>query len=45
VRNRLSISGKREIPPEHERIAYHRKERAEGTFNRIVSLTAEVDAE
>jgi len=45
LRNRLAISGKREIPPEHERTSYHRKERAEGTFNRIVALPAEVDGE
>lgn len=45
IRNRLSISGKREIPREHERVSYHRKERADGSFNRIVTLPAEVDAE
>ncbi len=45
LRNRLSISGKREIPGEHERVSYHRKERAEGTFSRMVTLPTEVDAE
>jgi HSP20 family protein len=45
VRNRLSIAGRREIEPEHEHVSYHRKERAEGTFNRAVALPMEVDAE
>ena len=45
VRNRVSISGKREIPHEHERVSYHRKERPEGAFNRTVTLPMEVDPE
>jgi HSP20 family protein len=45
MRNRLSLSGKREIPKEQDRVSYHRKERAEGTFSRTVTLPAEVDAE
>jgi HSP20 family protein len=45
LRNRLSISGRRDIPKEHERVSYHRKERLEGTFNRTVILPAEVDAD
>lgn len=45
VRNRLSISGRREIPREHERVSYHRKERAEGSFNRTITLPGEVAAE
>jgi HSP20 family protein len=44
LRNRVSISGKREIPNEHEGASYHRQERAEGAFNRSVALPAEVDA-
>src|SRR5690349_17287350 len=44
VRNRVSLAGKREIPREHERVSYHRKERAEGSFNRMVTLPMEVDA-
>jgi HSP20 family protein len=44
VRNRVSLSGEREIKPEHERVSYHRRERAEGTFNRTVTLPTEVDA-
>ena len=45
VRNRVSLSGKREIPREHERASYHRKERAEGAFNRAITLSMEVDPE
>jgi len=45
LRNRVSISGKREIPREHERVSYHRKERPEGAFSRAVTLPTEVDAE
>lgn len=45
LRNRVSISGKRDIPPEHDRVSYHRKERAEGAFDRAVTLPTEVDAE
>lgn len=45
LRNRVSISGQREIPREHERVSYHRKERAEGSFNRTVTLPTEIDSE
>jgi HSP20 family protein len=45
LRNRVSIAGKREIPREHDRVSYHRKERPEGGFNRAVTLPTEVDAE
>jgi HSP20 family protein len=45
VRNRVSLAGKREIQREQERVSYHRKERAEGSFNRTVTLPTEVDAE
>ncbi len=45
LRNRISISGRREIPPEHERVSYHRKERADGTFDRTVALPTAIDAE
>jgi HSP20 family protein len=45
VRNRVSLAGRREIQREHERVSYHRKERAEGSFNRTVTLPTEVDAE
>lgn len=43
LRNQLSISGKRSVP-EHERASYHRKERAEGSFNRTVVLPTEIDS-
>ena len=43
VRNRVSLAGKRVIQREHERVSYHRKERAEGSFNRTVTLPTEVD--
>lgn len=45
LKNRVSLSGKREIQPEHERVSYHRKERAEGSFSRTVNLPSEIDAE
>jgi HSP20 family protein len=45
VKNRLTVAGKREIPQEHERVSYHRRERAEGSFNRSLTLPADVDAE
>jgi HSP20 family protein len=45
LRNRVSISGRREIAGEKDRVSYHRKERSEGTFNRTFTLPAEVDAE
>ncbi len=45
VRNRLSIAGRREIQREQDRASYHRRERAEGSFNRTVMLPTEVDAD
>ena len=45
LRNRVSISGKREIPQENERVSYHRKERAEGEFSRTITLPSEVAAD
>jgi HSP20 family protein len=45
LRNRVAISGKREIPREHDRVSYHRKERSEGAFNRAITLPTVVDAE
>ena len=45
VRNRVSLAGKREIQPEHDRVSYHRKERAEGSFDRTVTMPTEVDAD
>lgn len=40
---RLSISGKREISAESDRVSYHRKERPEGSFNRTLTLPYEFD--
>jgi HSP20 family protein len=45
VKNRLSIAGRREIPNEHERASYHRKERPEGSFNRTLTLPTDIDVE
>ncbi len=45
LRNRVSISGKREIPDENGKVSYHRKERAEGEFSRSLSLPGEVAAD
>jgi HSP20 family protein len=45
LRNRVSLAGKREIKRENDRVSYHRKERAEGSFNRTVTLPTEVEAE
>jgi HSP20 family protein len=45
LRNRVSLAGKRELPKEHERASYHRKERAEGSFNRTLTLPTFIDAE
>jgi len=45
LRNRVSITGKREIPRESDKVSYHRKERAEGEFSRTVTLPGEVAAD
>ena len=45
LRNRVSISGRREIPQENEHVSYHRRERAEGEFSRTVTLPGEVVAD
>ena len=45
VRNRISLAGERRIQSEHEPASYHRRERAEGSFNRTVTLPTEVDTE
>jgi HSP20 family protein len=42
LRDQVSISGKRVIPQENERVSYHRKERAEGEFSRTITLPGEV---
>jgi HSP20 family protein len=45
LRNRLVISGRREIAKEQDRVSYHRRERAEGAFNRALTLPGPVDAD
>jgi HSP20 family protein len=45
LRNRVTLAGKRQLPKEHERASYHRKERAEGSFNRTLTLPTYIDAE
>jgi HSP20 family protein len=43
LRNRISVSGKREIPVEEA--SYHRREREGGTFSRSVTLPSEIAGE
>jgi HSP20 family protein len=43
VRNRVSLSGKREIAVEEA--SYHRREREGGTFSRSVTLPSEIDGD
>ncbi len=43
--NSLIIKGERKIPEEGENVTYHRREREEGTFRRIISLPTKIDAE
>lgn len=45
LRNRLILQGRREIPQENGKVSWHRKERAEGSFSRTVTLPTEIDAE
>jgi HSP20 family protein len=45
LRNRVSVTGKREIAKENDKVSYHRQERAEGEFSRSVTLPAEVVAD
>jgi HSP20 family protein len=45
LRDRVSITGKRTIPKENDKVSYHRKERAEGEFSRTVTLPSEVAAD
>ncbi|MBN1610053.1 MAG: Hsp20/alpha crystallin family protein [Polyangiaceae bacterium] len=44
LNKQVSISGKREIAAEREHASYHRRERAEGSFNRTVTLPTDIDA-
>ncbi|MFH1490382.1 MAG: Hsp20/alpha crystallin family protein [Pseudomonadota bacterium] len=43
--NTLSISGERKIPSVSGSAKYHRKEREEGQFSRILTLPSQVDTE
>lgn len=42
-RNKLLVSGKRDIPGESEDVSYHRRERAGGSFSRSLTLPADLD--
>ncbi len=41
----LTISGKRKILDEGERVRYHRRERDAGKFSRAISLPGEIDSD
>lgn len=43
-RNKLSVSGKREILEEGDGVSYHRRERAGGSFSRSLTLPDELNA-
>jgi len=45
LRNRLSIAGRREIAGATERVSYHRRERAEDAFSRVIALPSEIVAD
>ena len=46
LRNRVTISGKREIPAEtDDKVSYHRRERAEEAFSRVITLPTEIAAD
>jgi len=42
--NNLVIKGERKIAAEGKGVSYHRREREAGTFQRVISLPAQVDA-
>ena len=41
--NKLSISGKREVPAESDKVSYHRREREGGTFSRSIELPSAIN--
>jgi HSP20 family protein len=43
--NNLTISGERKIPSEGDNVRYHRREREAGSFNRIIALPRDVEAD
>jgi HSP20 family protein len=45
LRNRLSIAGRRELSSANDRVSYHRRERAEDAFSRVIALPTEIVAD
>jgi HSP20 family protein len=45
LRNRLTIAGRRELPSATDRVSYHRRERAEDAFSRVIGLPTEIVAD
>ena len=45
VGRNLTISGERKIPSEGENVRYHRKERDEGKFSRIIAIPGDIDSD
>lgn len=43
--NNLTISGERKISPKGDNVRYHRREREAGSFNRIIALPHDVEAD
>lgn len=41
---KLTISGERKIASEGENVKYHRREREDGNFNRVIGLPADIQA-
>ena len=44
-RNKLSVSGSREVSKEGDGVSYHRRERTGGSFSRSITLPDELNAE
>ncbi len=45
IGNNLTISGERKIPSEGDNVRYHRREREAGSFNRVIALPRDVEAD
>ena len=43
--NNLTINGERTIKDRGDEVTYHRRERSAGTFNRVIALPSDIDAE
>ena len=41
----LTISGERKIASEGENVRYHRREREDGNFNRIIALPSDIQVD